>query len=74
MAGAEGFEPSDAGIKIRCVRPLRHAPILIRLSRFYGFPCLASRTDKSHDRYTAIRIVFNYYTKQYPIKGENFSL
>lgn len=29
LAGAEGFEPSDVGVKVPCVRPLHHAPISI---------------------------------------------
>ena len=29
MAGAAGFEPATyAGVKVRCVKPLRNAPIL----------------------------------------------
>ena len=28
VAGAEGFEPSHAGIKIQCRRPLGYAPIV----------------------------------------------
>lgn len=27
-AGADGFEPSYHGVKVRCVKPLRHTPVL----------------------------------------------
>lgn len=43
QTGADGFEPSNHGVKVRCVKPLRHTP------NFYISPSLRLR-DLSEEK------------------------
>ena len=76
MAGAEGFEPSNAGIKIRCVRPLRHAPFSYFIYHdSMAFPAaLKAESDKRARILTLLKYSASIIAKLHPIKGEYLTL
>ena len=76
MAGAEGFEPSNAGIKIRCVRPLRHAPFsfFIYHNSMAFLANLKIEPDKRSRILTLLKYSASIIAKLLLIKGDYLTL
>ena len=61
MAGEEGFEPSNAGIKIRCLNQLGDSPAVVHLAYLANEAGIIQRFFKKNSRLKIIPFALGEY-------------